>query len=91
LPSQVIYLAGQPAEAVFRYRLGPNDVTAAERRAGALERVLTVTASYQDGRKTHRKSRTYRFTVQLNAEQVVRRVGNLGAILGLTPRSLRGG
>jgi hypothetical protein len=91
LPGQVVYLGDQPVEAVFRFRLEANDATAAERRAGTAERVLIVTASYQDGRKPHRKSRTHRFTVQLNAEQVVRRVGNLGAILGLTPRSLRGG
>jgi hypothetical protein len=69
----------------------PNEATRAERHAGTLQRILTVTASYQDGRKMHRKSRTHRFTIQLNAEQVIRRVGNLGAILGLTPKSLRGG
>jgi hypothetical protein len=91
LPGQVVYLAGQPVEAVFRFRLEPNDATLAERRAGTAQRVLTVTASYRDGRKIHRKSRTHYFTVQLNAEQVIRRVGNLGAILGLTPKSLRGG
>jgi hypothetical protein len=69
----------------------PNEATRAERDAGTLQRILTVTASYQDGRKLHRKSRTHRFTIQLNAEQVIRRVGNLGAILGLTPKTLRGG
>jgi hypothetical protein len=91
LPSQVIYLTDQPMEMVFRFRLDPNEATHAERRAGTAQRILTVTASYQDGRKMHRKSRTHRFTIQLSAEQVIRRVGNLGAILGLTPKSLRGG
>ena len=91
LPGQVVYLTDQPMEMVFRFRLEPNEATPSERRAGTAQRILTVTASYQDGRRMHRKSRTHRFTIQLNAEQVIRRVGNLGAILGLTPKSLRGG
>ena len=62
-----------------------------ERQTGTARRTLTITASYHDGRKIYRKSRTHRFGVQLNAEQVIRRIGNLGAILGLTPKSLRGG
>jgi len=50
---------------------------------------LTVTASYREGRKMHRKSHTQRFTVRVNSEQIIRRVGNLGNILGLTPKSMR--
>jgi hypothetical protein len=91
LPGQVVYLADQAVELVFRYRFGATDATRTERRAGTARRTLTVTASYRDGHRMHRKSRTHSFTIQLNAEQVIRRVGNLGAILGLTPKSLRGG
>jgi hypothetical protein len=91
LPGQVVYLADQPMQVTFRFRLDANEVTPVERRAGTVRRILTVTASYQDGRKMHRKSRTHCFSIQLNAEQVIRRVGNLGAILGLTPKTLRGG
>jgi hypothetical protein len=91
LPGLVIYLADKPVPVVFRYKVDPNEVAPAERRSGIATRILTVTASYSDGRKVRRKSWTHSFTVQLSAEQVVRRVGNLGAILGLTPKSLRGG
>jgi hypothetical protein len=90
LPGQVVYLADQSIERAFCYRLEAGDATPAERRAGTSRRIITVTASYQDGRKLHRTSRTHTFTIQLNAERVIRRVGNLGAILGLTPKSLRG-
>jgi hypothetical protein len=91
LPGQVAYLGEQPAQVSFRFLLEANEVTPTERRTGTVRRILTVTASYPDGRKMHRKSRTHCFTIQLNAEQVIRRVGNLGAILGLTPKTLRGG
>lgn len=86
-----MYLGEQPMQVAFRFRLDSNEVTPPERRAGTVRRILTVTASYLDGRKMHRKSRTHTFSIQLNADQVVRRVGNLGAILGLTPKSMRGG
>lgn len=89
LPRQVVYVSALGCDAVFRYRLEPMNASNEERRAGTLERILTITASYHEGRKTHRKSRTHHFTVRLNSEQIVRRVGNLGNILGLTPKSMR--
>ncbi len=91
LPRQVLYVGAAGEAATFRYRLLPEDASVEERRAGGVRRTVTITASYRDGRKTYRKSRAHGFSVQLNAEQVVRRVGNLGNVLGLTPKSLRGG
>ena len=89
LPKQVAYVGTVGTELVFRFRLEPSDATDDERRAGSLSRLLTITVAYRDGRKIVRKSRTHRFTAKLNSEQVVRRVGNLGNILGLTPRNMR--
>jgi hypothetical protein len=89
LPRQVIYVPPQGCDVVFRYRFDPVNANNKERKAGTLERTLTLTASYREGRKMHRKSRTQRFTVRLNSERIIRRVGNLGNILGLTPRSMR--
>lgn len=91
LPSQVHYVSMAGVDVVYRFRPDPNDATDEERRAGRMERTLTLTASYRQGRRTIRTSRTHRFAVQLNAERVIRRVpAGLGNILGLTPRGLRG-
>lgn len=89
LPRQVVYVPLQGCDATFRYRFDPINASNEERKEGNLERTLTLTVSYHEGRKSHRKSRTHRFTVRLNAERIIRRVGNLGNILGLTPKSMR--
>jgi hypothetical protein len=89
LMSQVLYLTTDLVTTTFRVKpqnIQPNDQ---ERRAGTLQRTITITASYTDGHKTHRKSRTYSFSVRLNSQQIIRRVGNLGNILGLAPKTLR--
>ena len=67
----------------------PEEATTEERRAGSMQRVLTVTVSWREGARTARKSRTLAYTVQLNSERVVRRLGNLGSILGLAPKGIR--
>lgn len=90
LPHQVIYVPPAGVDAVFTYRLATDEATAEERKVGTLSRTLTVTATFRDGRKPVRKSRTHRFTVQLKLDQVIRRgIGNLGNILGLTPKGSR--
>ncbi len=89
LPRQVLYVGPQGAEVRCRFRPDPGDASDEERREGAMERTLTIAISYREGHRNVRKSQTCRFTVKLNAEQVVRRVGNLGTILGLTPKSMR--
>lgn len=90
LPHQVVYVPPAGTDARFAYQLKTDDATDAERKAGSLTRALTVTATFRDGRKTVRKSRTHRFIVQLKSDQVIRRgIGNLGNILGLTPKGSR--
>jgi hypothetical protein len=90
LPHQVVYVQPAGSDARFAYQLKTDDATDAERKAGSLTRTLTVTATFRDGRKTVRKSRTHPFTVQLKSDQVIRRgIGNLGNILGLTPKGSR--
>jgi hypothetical protein len=88
LPSQVLYVTAQGAEVTYRFRADRSDATKEELARGAMERTLTVTASYPEGRRTMRKARTLTFTVQLNTERVARRVPPaLGTILGLMPRN----
>ena len=90
LPHQVLYVAAKGTEAVYRFRPKCDDATPDERRSGKMAWTFTVTVSYRDDRRTVRASQTRAFTVQLNSERIVRRVGNLGNILGLTPKSVRG-
>lgn len=89
LPAQILYLANEPVVASFKLKPEFIQPTEKERKAGTLERIITITASYSDAQKTHRKSRTRSFAVRLNSQQIVRRVGNLGSILGLSPKTLR--
>jgi hypothetical protein len=90
LPHQVVYVGAKGGAVTYRFVPDPNDATDEERKSGAMERTLTITLSYRDGRRTARKSRIHRFTVRLNSEQVIRRVpSHLGNILGLTPKSMR--
>jgi hypothetical protein len=89
LPRQVLYVTGRGADVIYRFRPDPNDATEEERREGAMTRTLAISVAYRDRARTVRVSRTHRFVVRLNADQVVRRVGNLGAILGLTPKGMR--
>jgi len=90
LPGQVVYVPAPPgaAEVVCRFRPDPEDASADERRAGAMRRTLTITATVRDGRRTIRKSQSLDFEVRLNTERVIRRVGSLGNILGLMPKGL---
>jgi len=90
LRNQVLYVSPLGADVVYRLKPDPQDATVEERRQGIMERTLAITVTYRDGRRTVRKARTHRFTVQLNSEQVIRRVpAHLGNILGLTPKSMR--
>lgn len=90
LTNQVLYVSGQGAEVVYRFKPNPDDATVEERASGLMERTLAVTVTYRDGRRKVRKSRTHRFGVRLNSEQVIRRVpAHLGNILGLTPKTMR--
>jgi hypothetical protein len=86
---QVLYVSPNGIPATFHLRFDSEAASPAERQAGSAQRTLTVTVAYNDGRKAHRKSRTHRLTIKLNSERVIRRVGSLGNILGLTPKTMR--
>lgn len=90
LPGQVIYLPAQGVEVAYRFRPDPEDATTDERRAGLMRRTLIITAATRGGRHATRKSQSVEFEVRLNTDRVIRRVGNLGSILGLVPKKLGG-
>jgi len=90
LSPQVLYVSSKGSEIVYRFKPDPADATDEERGRGTMQRTLTITVSYREGIRKHRKSRTHAFSVKLNSEQIIRRVpAHLGNILGLTPKSMR--
>jgi hypothetical protein len=89
LPAQVCYVGTTAKELPINVTAQQEQATSEERRAGRMDRVLTVTVGYREGLRTARKSQTFAFSVQLNSERIVRRLGNLGSILGLTPKGMR--
>jgi hypothetical protein len=90
LSGQVLYLGSQPVEVVYRFKPDSEDATLDERRAGVMRRTLTITAGARAHRGAARKSQSITFEVRLNTDRVVRRVGNLGNILGLMPKGAGG-
>ncbi|MDT4896819.1 MAG: hypothetical protein QOH25_1896 [Acidobacteriota bacterium] len=89
LPKQVLYLSSPSAEIAFRFTPAAEDASEEEQRKGVMERTFTLAVSYREGSRVVRKSQTHRFSVTLKSERVIRRLGNLGNILGLTPKSMR--
>jgi len=89
LPHQVVYVSAKGTDVSFKFVPMSDEATPEERKQGTMERTFTVTVSYHDGKRMSRQVRTKKFTVQLNSEKIIRRVGNLGSILGLTPKSMR--
>lgn len=89
LPHQVVYVSAKGADVSFKFVPQSDEATTDERKQGTMERTFTVTISYHDGKRLSRQVRTKKFTVQLNSEKIIRRVGNLGSILGLMPKSMR--
>lgn len=89
LPRQVLYCGSLGADAIIRFKPDAMTATDEERKAGVMERTLIVTIGYTECGATHRRTQSRQFSVRLNPDQVVRRVGNLGSILGLTPKSMR--
>lgn len=90
LPHQALFVSKQGADVVYRFIPNPEDATTEERRQGRMERVINITVSYLESGKFFKTSRTFKFAIKLNTEQIIRRVGNLGGILGLTPKSMKG-
>jgi len=91
LPQQVLFVSTEGQEALLRFKAEPQGVQVKHQQEGQMEQVLTITARYRDGRRTHQKSATSRFTVRLDAKGAVQRIPNpqLGNIMGLTPKSMR--
>ena len=90
LPQKVIYPSSSAEEKIV-YQFLP-DLTALspeDRSKGEVKTTFMVTLSYLEGRRQMRRSRYHDFTVRLNLQRIIRRVGNLGNILGLTPKGLR--
>lgn len=82
----VLLKAWQEQEISFNYKFDNTQVSEEERANGEITRQLTVTAKYNFGKKLHTKTETKDFTVHLNTGRIVRRVGGLGNIIGLSPQ-----
>jgi len=90
LPRRVLYVGVQGTELRYAFTPDAADATNEERKAGRMDRVLTITASCKDGRRTVRVAQAHRFAVVLNTDRVVRRVpAGLGSILGMMPKNVR--
>ena len=76
----------QEQEISFSYKFDSTKISEEERTNGEITRQLTVTAKYSFGKKLHTKTETKDFKIHLNAGRIVRRVGGLGNIIGLSPR-----
>jgi len=90
LARQVLYVTPQPQDIVYAFTPDTQSATDDERRNNEMQRTLSITVRYKDGRRAMARTQILPFTVKLNSEKIIRRVGNLGNILGLTPKSIRG-
>jgi hypothetical protein len=90
LPLKVAYLSALSEKEVF-YRFVPDmtKLPPSERLKEDIKVIITVTVSYKEGRRAARRSMSHEFRVRINSEKIIRRMGNLGSILGLTPRGMR--
>lgn len=88
-PPQVCYVPAHGCQVVIRLKPDAADASDDERGAQVMQRTLTITVSYYDGRRTQLLTQTKSFTMKLNSEQVIRRVPpKLGNILGLKPKTV---
>lgn len=88
IPSRTLYLPSwSHKELIFRFTPAQEEALPDERKVGQLTRWFTVTAIYKEGgRKIRRTLPSQEFVIRLNSERIVRRIGGLGNILGLTPK-----
>ncbi|NMB85664.1 MAG: PglZ domain protein [Methanosaeta sp. PtaB.Bin018] len=90
LPQKVAYVpALSEKEIIYRFVPDMTRLPASERLKEDTKIALTVTVSYRDGRRLVRRSKSHETVVRINSEKIIRRMGNLGSILGLTPRGMR--
>jgi len=90
VPHQVQYLSAPGGEIVFRFIPDAADASVEERKSCIMVRTLRIQVIYHGQKRMVRKTRTFKFSLRLNPEKIVRRVpAHLGKILGLTPKSMR--
>lgn len=70
----------------LRFTPDLTNVSPDERRASKTALRFAIRYVYQDGECTVRRTLTREIRIQLNPDRVVRRVGSLGSILGLSPK-----
>ena len=88
LSSRTVYLPPwSHKEVIFRFTPGQEEALTEERKVGQLTRWFTATAIYKEGgRKVRRTLPPQEYIIRLNSERIIRRVGGLGNILGLSPK-----
>lgn len=87
LPAKVLYVpAWGKIEFLYRFTIESQEASEDERKAGIMTRKFSLTAKYKEGNRMARKFYSKDFVVRLNPDRIVRRIGNLGNILGLTPK-----
>ncbi len=90
LPQKVKYLSSLAEEEIkYRLNLELEALPPEDRLKGVAKLTITITMSYEESGRMKRKSRSHSVTIKLNSERIIRRVGNLGSILGLTPKGMR--
>ena len=88
LSSRTVYISPwDHKEVPFRFIPVQEEASPEERKDGHLIRWFTATVTYREGgKKVRRTLPSQEFIIRLNSERIVRRVGSLGNILGLTPK-----
>lgn len=74
-------------EVIFTIKIDPDEASSDERTTGIMNRRFILNYNYLEKGESVRKTISQEFSVRLNAERIVRRVGKLSTILGLSPRS----
>ena len=80
----IILQPWQEQEIQFKYNYQADELSQDARKKGQLNYQFTVTASYRHNGSTQYITDSHDFSIQLNTERIVRRVGSLGNILGLS-------
>ena len=83
----VVYLQPWDSRTItIRFTPDLANVTKEERSDGTSSIRIGVRYTYQDSTRTIRRTLNQEIRVRLNPDRIVRRVGSLGSILGLTPK-----
>lgn len=91
LASRIAILSSwETQEIPIRYSPQIDAFSDQERKTGRADRTLSLVLTYQFGSRQVRRVHNTSITINLNPERIVRRVGGLGNILGLTPKGSQG-